>query len=180
MSEFIFLHIGQAGVQIGRQLWERFMKEHGIRADGKPNKHGLRWNVDQLFDENEYGQFIQRAVFVDTEEMPIEELMKTDLGQLFDIDQLIYGKESAVFFPRGKYYNGKIISEWAISEILKLASKWVNLEVVIVFHSLSGGTGSGVFWELMDLLSVYFPKVKIISITNNAVSLLFIVSCRTI
>ena len=141
------------------------MREHGIATDGKPSEHGLRGNVEQMFDENEDGQFIPRAVFVDTEDMPIEELMKTDLGQLIDLDQLIYGKESAAFFSRGKYTIGKAISDQALNTILKLVSKWINLEAILVFHSLSGGTGSGVFCQLVDLLLVHLPKVKIISIT---------------
>ena len=72
MEEFVWLHIGQAGIQIGVQFWNRMMKEHAIGTDGKSTEDGLIGNVSSLFDENEKGQFIPRAVFVDTDSMAIE------------------------------------------------------------------------------------------------------------
>ena len=34
-STFIFLHIGQAGVQMGNAIWELYNIEHGIDTYGK-------------------------------------------------------------------------------------------------------------------------------------------------
>ena len=107
MREFVWLHIGQAGIQIGVQFWNRMMKEHAIGTDGKPTEDGLIGNVSSLFDENEKGQFIPRAVFVDTDSMAIEEVMKSDVGQLLEPEQFVYGKEAAILYSRGWKLIGK-------------------------------------------------------------------------
>ena len=124
MGEFIWVHIGQAGIQIGVQFWNRMMKEHYIGSDGRPTKDGPRGNVDSMFDMNEKEQFIPRAVFIDTDSMAIEEAMKTDVGQLWESNQFVYGKEAAIYHSRGQYTIGRnIIDKWIESTLIQ-ASKW--------------------------------------------------------
>ena len=104
MREIVWVHIGQTGIQIGQQFWELMMKEHGIGMDGKIEEGNGRGDPYVMFDEDEEGLFVPRALFMDTDYMTIEELMKTYLGQLLKPEQLIYGKEVANnFFKRTLY-----------------------------------------------------------------------------
>ena len=40
MSEIVWIHIGQTGIQIGQKFWELIMKEHGIGRDGRVEEKG--------------------------------------------------------------------------------------------------------------------------------------------
>ena len=141
------------------------MKEHAIGTDGRPIEDKPRGNVSSLFDENEKGQFIPRAIFVDTDSMVIEEAMKTDVGQLLESDQFIYGKEPAITYWRGRFTVGNEITQILIDNILKIIEKCANFESVLIFHSISGGSGSGLFWNIVETLTYKLPKLITISFT---------------
>lgn len=65
-GEFICIHIGQAGVQVGSACWELFCVEHGINPDGTVNE--LSTNSPSMFSLSQAdGTFVPRALLVDTE-----------------------------------------------------------------------------------------------------------------
>ena len=160
MGEFIWMHIGQAGIQVGVQFWNRMMKEHGIGTDGKPTEFGPRGNVNSLFYESENGKFIPRALLIDTDSMVIEETMKTDFGRLLEVDQFINGKEAAVNYARAHYMHGPILGETVINALFNQFSKCENIEALLIFHSLSGGTGSGLFSRILYRISLDYHKLS--------------------
>ena len=160
MGEFIWMHFGQAGIQIGVQFWNRMMKEHAIGTDGKPTEFGPRGNVNSLFYESENGKFIPRALFIDTDSMAIEETMKTNIGQLLDVEQFINGKEAAVNYARAHYMHGPILEETIIRAFLNQVSKCENIEALLIFNSLSGGTGSGLFARFIDRIWPNYYKLS--------------------
>uniref|UniRef100_A0A452QEE9 Tubulin/FtsZ GTPase domain-containing protein n=1 Tax=Ursus americanus TaxID=9643 RepID=A0A452QEE9_URSAM len=67
MREFISIHVGQAGVQIGNACWELCCLEHGIQPDGQmPSDKTIRGGVDSFntfFSETGAGKHVPRAVF---------------------------------------------------------------------------------------------------------------------
>lgn len=64
-GQFICLHIGQAGVQLGSACWELFCLEHGINSDGTVNQ--LTTNSTSMFSVTQTDTYVPRALFVDTE-----------------------------------------------------------------------------------------------------------------
>lgn len=64
-GEFIFIHIGQAGVQIGSACWELFCLEHGINPDG--TVHQLTTSSTSIFSMSQTEKYVPRALLVDTE-----------------------------------------------------------------------------------------------------------------
>ena len=162
MSEIIWVHIGQTGIQIGLQFWDLIMAEHGVGYDG--HLQYPKGNPHVMFDEDENGLFIPRAVFIDTDDIAIEEAMKSDLGQLMKPDQFVYGKEPANNFSRGHYTTGReIIDRW-LDATMKFVKKCTNIDSILLFHSMSGGTGTGVGSLLFERLNVVIPKVVKVSI----------------
>ena len=92
--------------------------------------------------------------------MAIEETMKTDIGQLLEVDQFINGKEAAVNHARALYMQGPIMARTLISAFLNQVSKCENIEALLIFHSLSGGTGSGLFSCFIERISDKHPKLS--------------------
>lgn len=68
-GEFICVHIGQTGVQVGSACWELFCLEHGINPDGTVNE--LTTNSTSMFSLTHAGTYVPRALLVDTEPLII-------------------------------------------------------------------------------------------------------------
>jgi tubulin alpha len=64
-GEFICIHIGQAGVQVGSACWELFCLEHGINPDG--SVHQLTTSSTSFFSLSQTDSYVPRALLVDTE-----------------------------------------------------------------------------------------------------------------
>jgi len=65
MSEVIFFHIGQAGVQIGQSLWDLMYQQH-MSADGQLGQISSdSYDPNVVFHEVEEGEWKPRAVIFD-------------------------------------------------------------------------------------------------------------------
>lgn len=64
-GEFICIHVGQAGVQVGSACWELFCLEHGINPDG--TIHQLATNSTSIFSLSEDSCYTPRTLFIDTD-----------------------------------------------------------------------------------------------------------------
>lgn len=64
-GEFVCIHIGQAGIQMGSTCWEVFCLEHGINLDGRV--HQLKTNSKSMFSLTELETYVPRALLVDTD-----------------------------------------------------------------------------------------------------------------
>lgn len=66
--EVVSLHIGQAGVQSGFDLWELMTLEHGIDRDGsRKGSYSTEEVVGTFFEEQESGRHVPRCVMLDLE-----------------------------------------------------------------------------------------------------------------
>lgn len=64
-GQFICIHVGQAGVQVGSACWELFCAEHGINPDG--TVHQLATDSTSIFSLLQTDVYVPRALFVDSE-----------------------------------------------------------------------------------------------------------------
>ena len=79
--------------------------------------------------------------------------------KLFKQSNLISGKEDAsTNFARGHYTIGKQTIDEVLESIRKLAENCENLEGILIYNSLGGGTGSGLGSLITDRLSVDYRK----------------------
>jgi tubulin alpha len=163
MREIISIHIGQAGIQVGNACWELYCLEHGIQTDGQmpgDTSHGVEDDAfNTFFSETSSGKHVPRAVFVDLEPTVIDEIKSGPYKQLFHPDQMLSGKEDAANnFARGHYTVGRDIVDVALDRVRRLADNCTGLQSFFVFHSVGGGTGSGLGTLLLERLSVDYGK----------------------
>jgi len=112
-----------------------------------------------FFSETGAGKHVPRAVFLDLEPTVIDEVRTGTYRQLFHPEQLISGKEDAANnFARGHYTIGKEIVDLCLDRIRKLADQCTGLQGFLMFHSVGGGTGSGLGSLLLERLSVDYGK----------------------
>jgi len=163
MREIISLHIGQAGLQIGNSCWELFCLEHSINKDGTISQDDDELSQDDsfntFFSETSAGKHVPRCIFVDLEPTVVDEVRTGAYRSLFHPEQLITGKEDAANnYARGHYTVGKEIVDLCLDRLRKLSDACTGLQGFLVFHSVGGGTGSGLGALLLERLSVDYGK----------------------
>eukprot|EP00397_Hematodinium_sp_SG-2012_P008937 GEMP01009008.1.p1 GENE.GEMP01009008.1~~GEMP01009008.1.p1 ORF type:complete len:433 (+),score=80.63 GEMP01009008.1:168-1466(+) len=165
--EIVSIFLGQAGCQIGQQVWELLATEHGIRPNGvlsedAPADRGM---LETFFDlKGQKGNaFKPRAVLIDTDPAYVLQIQRSAWRHFFTDDSLLAYKHDC----RSNYQEGRLqarkyhILEELTNAIRKKVEACSNVQGFFAFHSVGGGTGSGVTAELFDQLEVDFPKKHI-------------------
>lgn len=88
-----------------------------------------------------------------------DQIRNGEYKQLYHPEQLLSGKEDAANnYARGRYTVGREMADTVIDRIQKVADSCSSLQGFFIFHSLGGGTGSGLTSLLMDNIANEFPK----------------------
>lgn len=161
--EIVSIHIGQAGCQMGRELWELYCIEHGIGKDGYISKKTQQEDkaFDCFFQETSASQYIPRSIFVDLEPSVIDEIRHGEFKKLYHPGSLLSGKEDAASnFARG-YHNHSLNSSFyenVSDNIRKQVEICDHLQGFFLFNSFGGGTGSGYTAKLLETITQDFTK----------------------
>jgi len=155
VKEILSLHIGQAGVKVGESCWDLYCAEHGIGSNGLSKKGGEKpKGFHTFFHEKEGNQYVPRSVFVDTDPEGINQLRTGKNKFLFDPDQMICGKQDASScYARGKFTEGKKVQVPALEAMRNVVEKCDNLQGLVMYNAVGGGTGSGLSTVLLDKIS---------------------------
>ncbi|KAF3928153.1 hypothetical protein AA313_de0204825 [Arthrobotrys entomopaga] len=162
-GEVCHIHIGQAGVQLGNSAWELYSLEHGLLQDGRldPEKTHLSegGSFDTFFSETQKGKYVPRAIFVDLDPSPIDEIRAGTFKSFFHPELLVSGKEDAANnYARGHYTIGKELAETVEDKLRRIADNCSSLQGFLVFHSFGGGTGSGFGALMLERIATDFAK----------------------
>jgi len=161
--QVITVHIGQAGVQMGNAVWNLYGMEHGIGRDGClttpvaneacPAEHST------FYKETVAGKYIPRTVMVDLEPTVVDQIRSGPDRGLYHPDQLISGKEDAANnFARGYHTEGREYLDQVLEGIRLFAESSEGVQGFIVFHSMGGGTGSGMTSLVSESLRQDYAK----------------------
>lgn len=163
--QVITVHIGQAGVQMGNAVWNLYGMEHGIGRDGclmtsgGPVNDGCPAEHSTFYKETVAGKYIPRTVMVDLEPTVVDQIRSGPDRGLYHPDQLISGKEDAANnFARGYHTEGRLYLEQVLEGIRLFAESSEGVQGFIVFHSMGGGTGSGLTSLVSESLRQDYAK----------------------
>ncbi|CAD7944154.1 unnamed protein product [Amoebophrya sp. A25] len=156
VNEVVCLHLGQAGCQIGTELWEQFCVEHNIKFKGvkDPTEQASSGSSNTFFAEKRNGQYVPRAVFMDTDPSYVDALHKSKVRDLFAPDNILAYKQDCrgnFFEARTQASEYKILAELT-DRIRKTADACEAVQGFFLFHGIGGGTGSGIGAELLNIL----------------------------
>ena len=159
MKEVIFLHIGQAGAEIGSSCWDLFCLEHGIDREGihTPVGDARDSSCEAVFTESSSGQYSPRAVFVDLEPSVLEKIATRN--NIFKKDKFVSGKEDAASNYWRGFFEMSNISDRVQDTIRLSAEECDSFQGFILSYSISGGTGSSATAYLMTELNNEYKKV---------------------
>ena len=106
--EIITINIGQAGIQLGSQIWQQYNMEYEINYEGK------RYPAEKddnsflnFYEESDAGNFKARSLMIDSEPEIIETVKASRYSKIYDEDSLLSHNEgSGGCFTRGRYVIG--------------------------------------------------------------------------
>ena len=153
--EIITIQVGQCGNQIGWRFWDLALREHasrGILFDDAMSSFFLFDDKHQILKA--------RALLIDTEQGVINQLLKSDVGELFDNTQLLNEVSGAGnnwaqgFYDYGSNYKDKILNQ--VNNVLEQCD---SPQCFLITHSIGGGTGSGLGSFIVNLLGENYPDI---------------------
>ncbi|XP_050526279.1 tubulin alpha-4 chain-like [Daktulosphaira vitifoliae] len=157
--QVITIHVGQAGVQMGNAVWELYNVEHGIGEDGHVKLTSCDTENSTFYKETNNGKFMPRTVMVDLEPTVIDQIRTGRNRTLFHPNQLISGKEDAANnYARGYYTEGRPYVDKVMETIRMFTETCGGVQGFIMFHSMGGGTGSGLTGALSECLKQEYSK----------------------
>jgi tubulin alpha len=114
-----------------------YLLEHGLGPDGRPDPNakelGDSGSFETFFTETSGGKYVPRALFVDLDPSPIDEIRTGDYRQLFHPEMLISGKEDAANnYARGHYTIGKEMVDNVIDRIRRVTGEFERYTIRIL------------------------------------------------
>lgn len=176
---------GQCGNQVGLQYWSQLATEHGLQSDGTPlpyenndihfqtnNKRygsdtSLKYNRTDnptpFYSVSDREKYTPRSILIDLEPSVIQKA--TNALPMFNprnVHLSENGTGAANNWQHGYTY-GREHEEELLNLIDREVDKCDNLSAFQLFHSVAGGTGSGVGSLLLQLLNDRYGSKKVIS-----------------
>jgi tubulin beta len=161
VREIIHVQVGQCGNQVGCAFFSAMFKEHYLNDNGKYDKPASQQtdadgdglpdeleNIDVYFrgttEEKKNAKFIPRAVLVDLEPGTMDVIKASSIGPVFKPDNMVFGNNGAGNnWAKGHYTEGAELVESVLDRIRQEIEQCDSPQGFQIFHSLGGGTGSG-------------------------------------
>ena len=153
--EIITIQVGQCGNQIGWRFWDLALREHasrGILFDDAMSSFFLFDDKKKLLKA--------RSILIDMEEGVINQILKSDLGELFDTTQLVNDVSGAGNnWANGFYEYSKTYSNIILEKVRKNLENCDSPQCFMLMHSIGGGTGSGLGSNIIKLLGEEYSDI---------------------
>ena len=168
MNEIICIQVGQCGNQIGAKFWEVISDEHGIDPTG--TYHGdsdlQLERINVFYNEATGGKYVPRAVLVDLAPGTMDSVRSGPFGQIFRPDNFVFGQSGAGNnWAKGFYTEGTELVDSVMDVVRKEAESCDCLQGFILFHSIGGGTGSGMGSFILSKLREEYPDRMIATVS---------------
>ncbi len=160
MREIVQLQVGACGNNIGEGFWQDVNKQHGIDASGASTSSQEKQveKIKVFYKELKENKYQPRAVVVDLDPENITNLRSGYLGKILPSDHFIAGEYGCRTWPRGHYTDGAELLDSIMESIHKEVEECDCLQGFQMFHSLGGGTGSGLGSLLLENLLEHYPS----------------------
>lgn len=106
-----------------------YLLEHGLGKDGRPDPNakdiGDPGSFETFFTETSSGKHVPRAIFMDLDCSPVDEIRTGDYRNLFHPELLMSGKEDAANnYARGHYTVGKEMIDNVMERVRRVTGEW--------------------------------------------------------
>jgi len=165
MRENITIQIGKCGIQFGHEFWKQLADEHFIDPTGTIlYKYSSRKNENfqNFFKENYSGIWTPRTILFDLEPRQIRNLKNGNYSKFYSDEDIINTSEGSGNNWSNGYIRALELNRKIEETLRKNSEQCDSIGSFTLFHSITGGTGSGSTCVLLEILREHFP-VKIIN-----------------
>jgi len=171
--EIIHVQVGQCGNQVGCQFWNAVINEHCLNSAGKFDSAQVNdadgdgipdelENIDVYFkgtvSERTEAKWVPRAVLVDLEPGTMDVIKSSNIGSFFKQENLVFGNNGAGNnWAKGHYTEGAELVEEVLDKVRMEVEGADAPQGFQLFHSLGGGTGSGMGTLLLLKIRDSYP-----------------------
>jgi tubulin epsilon len=156
--EIVTIQVGQCGNQIGMKFWDLALKEHASRGILFDDAMSSFFKFENTNSNNP--NLKSRALVVDMEEGVINQMLKSDIGDLFDIRTFIKDVSGAGNnWAHGFYEYGQQYTEKIIENVRRILEDCDSPQCFMLMHSIGGGTGSGLGSFILKTLNDCFEEM---------------------
>merc|ERR1711994_822687 len=114
--------------------------------------------INVYYNEASGGKYVPRAVLVDLEPGTMDSVRSGPFGQIFRPDNFVFGQSGAGNnWAKGHYTEGAELVDQVMDLIRKESEKADSTQGYQLFHSLGGGTGSGMGTLLLLKIRDAYP-----------------------
>jgi len=154
--EILTIQVGQCGNQIGMRFWDLALKEHASCSTQFDDAMSSFFKSDS----KELKSLKARALLVDMEEGVINQIYKSEIGELFDSTQTLKDVSgSGNNWAHGHHEYGPKYEKDILEKIQKNLEECDSPQCFMLMHSLGGGTGSGLGTYILEKINDYYPEI---------------------
>jgi tubulin beta len=175
VREIVHVQVGQCGNQVGLAFWNAVTKEHKLSSSTMQfQKDGTEKDMDgdglpdelEKIDvyyrgtsaERQKCKWVPRAVLVDLEPGTMDVIKAQPLGPAFKPDNMCFGNNGAGNnWAKGHYTEGAELVESVLDRVRLEIEQCDAPQGFQIFHSLGGGTGSGMGTLLLLKIRDAYP-----------------------
>ena len=152
MREVVQVNFGQWGNKVGDSFWQTIGQEHSVGLDGCYfGQHDDELlNIGVHYNQIEDNKFVPRCVFTDLDPRSNDAVLSGSTGGLYSLDSFVSGVGGTNGnWAKGHYSEGRELVPLIKDRIRIEVEAWDRLESFKLVHSISGGTGSGLWAQIM-------------------------------
>lgn len=159
-NEIITLGVGQGGNQIHNTFWEGLVPEHKLDWSGRYTGRAKDLHLSRLevYMRSSSDRYVPRSVLVDLEPGTLDVIKASPMGRLFKPDNSVMGSAGAGNnWAKGHYTEGAELIEEVLDVTRKELEECDSPQGFQLFHTLGGGTGSGMGTLMLMKLKDLYP-----------------------
>ena len=156
MSEILFIHIGNSGINLGESYWRQLLDS--IKDLDYPQR------ISRFFKTTSKNLLVPRALFIDTEDFALSDLRKSRYSKHYENLTLNLKFDSSGNYSTVKYSMNKTLLASVFEKIRIQIEEIDNLEGIILCHGSGGGTSSGLSHLIADFLNQELKVKQLVSV----------------
>lgn len=160
MRENLTIQIGKCGIHLGNEFWKKIAAEHSINPDGSinfPHLSKKKENNSIFFRELSNGIYIPRTILFDLEPREIQTLKNGTYSKFYQEANINNPTEGSGNNWSNGYVRTLEMNREIEEHFRKNVEKCDSINSFSIFHSITGGTGSGSTCVLLEIIKEYFP-----------------------
>ena len=160
MRENISIQVGKCGIKFGHEFWKQIASEHSVDPNCQKiySKLAIKnEDIQNFFNETLSGFWTPRTILFDLDPREVRNLKNGNYSKFYPDDSIINTSDGSGNNWSNGYIRALEINSKIEETFRKKSEQCDSVGSFSLFHSISGGTGSGSSCVMLELIKEHFP-----------------------